>query len=619
MHPLLCRQIKRLTSRDIHEGWPGLCEAVSAYYREVDAERVLLENALKVNLDELTAINDKLRASAAQEMANQRALLREIIDSIPDLIFIKNTESVYLGCNKAFELFVGAAESEIIGKTDFCFFEEALASFFQAKDREMLALGWPSANEEWVAYPDGRDVCLETLKTPYVSQDGKLQGLIGICRDITERKRAEAALLESEQRFREVIQFAPIGMGVADLTGRFMHVNQALCSLLGYSKEVLERLAYWDIIHPQDYPACALQQQQLLNGELPGIQSELRLLHRDGSVVWANVSVVMQRAMANTPGYFIGQVEDITARRDAHERDRFMASVLNNVLDGIITIDEHNVIDSFNKAAETIFGYTAGEVIGRDVGMLMPQQHQHQHAAHISHHRTAGQKRIIGAGREVIGQRKDGSTFPLEIAISEIKDGDSHRFIGILRDVTERRAMEAQLLHLAHYDALTDLPNRILFDDRLAQALAIARRDELHVGLMLVDLDNFKPVNDSYGHQVGDALLKEVAVRLRECLRDSDTAARIGGDEFVVLLPNIEQTGDAIVVAEKILHSLRRPFELAGNQLRISASIGIAVNSATECDEKRLTRMADIAMYQAKSKGRDTAVLYPQGGFANAG
>ncbi len=612
MHPLLSRQIKRFTNQDISDSRAVLFEAISAYYREIDIERALLENALRVNSEELTAINDKLHASTAQELANQRALLHEIIDSIPDLIFIKNTESVYQGCNKAFELFFGATEKEIIGKTDFDFVEVALATFFRQKDQEMLEQGCPCANEEWVSYPNGKMVCLETVKTPYSNPDGVLLGLIGISRDITERKRSEAALLENERRFRNVLEFAPIGMGLLTLDGRFTNVNQALCDLLGYTKVELESLSNQEITHPVDYPACAAQYRQLLNGEMQGIQSELRLLHKRGGVVWVNLSVVMQRDTVDAPGYFIGQVEDISAQHEVHEKDHFMASVLDNVFDGVVTIDEHNVIDSFNKAAERIFGYVAEEIIGKDVGMLMPQPYQQQHANYVHHYHATGQMKIIGVEREVVGKRKDGSIFPLEIAVSEIKDGGTSRFIGIVRDVTERKSAEEKMRHLAHYDVLTDLPNRILFDDRLLQALAIAKRDGLHVALMLVDLDKFKPVNDTFGHQIGDLLLKEVAVRLRECLRDSDTAARIGGDEFVVLLPSVESIEDATVVAEKILRSLCQPFGLAGQQLYISASIGVAVNPEPDCAEKRLIRMADIAMYQAKARGSNRVVCFQE-------
>ncbi|MBI5918630.1 MAG: PAS domain S-box protein [Nitrosomonadales bacterium] len=571
----------------------------------------MLENALRVNSEELTAINEKLRANSELELANQRALLHEIIDSIPDFIFIKDTNSVYLGCNRALEEFFGASESEIIGKTDFDFVDVELAAFCRQKDQEMLALNRPCTSEEWVTYLDGRRACLEILKTPYLSADGTLLGLIGVGRDITERKWQEAALLESEGRFRDIVEFAPIGMGIAALDdGRFVQVNQALCNLLGYTKKELEQLTTRDITHPDDWAADVVFKRQLLAGEIQGFQNEKRLLHRGGRVVWVHLTVVIHRNLAGIPLFFIGQVEDMSGRREALQREHFMSVVLDNVFDGVVTIDERGLVDSFNKSAERIFGYDASEVIGRNISMLMPEPHRTAHDSYVRNYLETAQSKIVGIGREVVGRRKDGRLFPLDIAVSEVEEGGVRRFIGVVRDITERKSVEERMNHLAHYDALTDLPNRALFDDRLSQALVIARRDDLNVALMFVDLDKFKPVNDTFGHQIGDLLLVEVAQRLRECLRDSDTAARIGGDEFVVLLQSIEEKADAIVVAEKIRQSLCLPFELGGHQIHISASIGVAVNLDQTCDEKRLTKKADIAMYHAKAKGRNNATLY---------
>jgi len=180
----------------------------------------------------------------------------------------------------------------------------------------------------------------------------------------------------------------------------------------------------------------------------------------------------------------------------------------------------------------------------------------------------------------------------------------------INHELTERKAAEKRIQYLAHHDVLTGLPNRMLFSDRLQQSLSLAKRDKNKLSLMFLDLDKFKPVNDNYGHAVGDLLLKEVAQRLQSCMRESDTVSRIGGDEFVVLLPAIEVEQDAVLVAEKILRSLNEPFELAGKVLHISASIGFVVYPDHGADEITLTKNADLAMYFAKASGRDNAKLF---------
>jgi diguanylate cyclase (GGDEF)-like protein len=183
----------------------------------------------------------------------------------------------------------------------------------------------------------------------------------------------------------------------------------------------------------------------------------------------------------------------------------------------------------------------------------------------------------------------------------------------LLDDRTRALQSAQQALHLALYDVLTGLPNRKLITERLGQALAKARREKAHVGLLFIDLDNFKPVNDDYGHAMGDLLLKDVARRLQGCMRETDTAARLGGDEFVVLLPSIEGRDGAMVVAAKVLHALSRPFEIAGNRFVISASIGIALYPEHGSDEKLLLRHADAAMYEAKKQGRNRMSFFDAG------
>ena len=193
------------------------------------------------------------------------------------------------------------------------------------------------------------------------------------------------------------------------------------------------------------------------------------------------------------------------------------------------------------------------------------------------------------------------------------EDGSIYALCGISTDITERKEVEEHMRHMAQYDGLTHLPNRALFNDRLQQALAAANRNQGRLALMFLDLDKFKPVNDTYGHAVGDLLLKEVAQRMQDCLRESDTAARIGGDEFVVLLPAIDSEQDAGLVGGKILHALHQPFELAGHCLNISSSIGVAVYPDHGNSEKQLVKSADIAMYHAKKNGRNNVKIYQLG------
>ena len=219
----------------------------------------------------------------------------------------------------------------------------------------------------------------------------------------------------------------------------------------------------------------------------------------------------------------------------------------------------------------------------------------------------------IGERAEFRFLLKDGSIHHIESQGNVVHDasGKVSKVVVVSRDVTERMKIEEKLRHLSYHDMLTGLPNRLLFSDRLKQAIATAKRDKIHiVSLMFMDLDNFKEINDSFGHAAGDLVIKEVASRIQDCLRESDTAARMGGDEFVILLPAIEAPDDAMIVAKKIRHALCQPIDLGNHGLTVSTSIGIAVYPEHGSEEETLLKHADAAMYHAKESGRDTVCIF---------
>ncbi len=215
---------------------------------------------------------------------------------------------------------------------------------------------------------------------------------------------------------------------------------------------------------------------------------------------------------------------------------------------------------------------------------------------------------------EFINRRKNGEIFFEEAHIAPVQDaaGRTVQYVAVKLDITERKRAEERLSHMAHHDALTGLPNRPLFDDRLRQALALARRDRQRLALLYLDLDDFKPINDRFGHAVGDRLLQEAARRISDCMRASDTVGRIGGDEFVVLLPRVDTAADAVRVAEKIRQAIQRPFALDGQELGVSCSLGIALYPEHGEEERTLSHHADLAMYQAKESGRNTVEIFAE-------
>ena len=282
-------------------------------------------------------------------------------------------------------------------------------------------------------------------------------------------------------------------------------------------------------------------------------------------------------------------------------------AVTDSVADAIITTDEHGVIESINPATEKLFGYDTRELLGKNIGILMPEPERTLHNEYVARYLQTGDPRILGATRELTGQHKDGSVFPMEVAISEMVVGESRYFIGIMRDITERKYHIAQLEYQALHDFLTGLPNRTLLADRLEQAIRSAGRERRQLALMIMDLDHFKEINDTLGHENGDRILNDVAQRVKKVLRSSDTVARLGGDEFAVLLPSAD-LADASSLATKVLYVMEQPFEIVGHTFLMGASIGISLFPDHGDDVGTLMRRADVAMYVAKRSRRGFAV-----------
>ncbi|MBI5918280.1 MAG: diguanylate cyclase [Nitrosomonadales bacterium] len=294
------------------------------------------------------------------------------------------------------------------------------------------------------------------------------------------------------------------------------------------------------------------------------------------------------------------QLED-TLRRNEEEQFKIMVRAL---LDSFWITDKQGRFLEVNDAYCKLIGYDREELLGMCVADVEAEETSEETAQHIC--------KIIETGSDYFETRhrcKDGRILDVEASVN-YSHAHGGRFYCFLRDITKRKLAEEQVRHRAHYDALTGLPNRALFYDRFRQSLATARRRNTHLALMYLDLDRFKPINDKFGHEMGDLLLEEVARRLQHCVRETDTVARMGGDEFVVLLPTVDAERDASRVAEKMLYALSQPYQLLAQCLHISSSIGVAVYPQHGSDERPLLKHADMALYFAKGAGRNNVQLY---------
>lgn len=287
-------------------------------------------------------------------------------------------------------------------------------------------------------------------------------------------------------------------------------------------------------------------------------------------------------------------------------------SVIESATDAIVLTDADGRILSWNRGAEKSFGYTTDEILGRSISTLFTPVYADIHTTNpeINALASAGLLHTGTSAVEIRGVKKDGTELPLEMSVSSWHTSEGTFYTGIIRDVTERKSLEDQLTHQALHDPLTSLPNRVLFRDRVEHALNRAERRHTEVAVLFLDLDNFKNINDTLGHNAGDALLVAVAERLQGCLRTSDTASRLGGDEFAVLIEDTADTNGGVLVAQRILEVLRKPVEINGRSVFIGASVGIAVSSELASTPSTLLRNADVAMYMAKSQGKNQYAIF---------
>jgi diguanylate cyclase (GGDEF)-like protein/PAS domain S-box-containing protein len=434
--------------------------------------------------------------------------------------------------------------------------------------------------------------------------------------DVSERLRAEEALRESEERFRATFEQASVGMalrGVDPRNPRWLRVNQKLCDILGYTREELLRLTSVDVTPPGDRDAAIDRNEQLLSGQIAAYSREKRYMRKDGQIIWVNISLTAVRSADGMPTHVISIIQDITGRRRAEEALRESEEQFHQLANNIPQV--FWICDALQK--EMIYVSPAYErITGQSIAQLRADARTWLSSVHEEDRervKTARISAVNGEYDEVFRVvRSDGTVRWVRDRAFPIRDaqGRVYRIAGIAEDITDIRESEERLLYLAHYDNLTSLPNRVLFYDRLKQALSQARRNEWITAVMFLDLDRFKNVNDTLGHGAGDLLLRQVSERLSACVRSGDTVGRLSGDEFAIVCSNLAGPDDASLVAQKIMGTFIRSFNLYGKEVFVSTSIGITLFPTDSQDQDTLIQNADTAMYRAKELGRDSFRFY---------
>ncbi len=420
-----------------------------------------------------------------------------------------------------------------------------------------------------------------------------------------ERVAAERRLRESEQRFRDVAESAGEFIWEIDAGQRYVYLSGKAADVFGRPIEQLVGSSVFDHVPPEEIPALRQRIADLGSRGEPFRRFELQVLRLDGQRRWVSFTgTAIHRDDGRKSGTYRGSAEDVTQQKRDVERLLLAEKVYANSAQAILITDPDANIISVNPAFTAITGYAAADVIGRNPRAFSSGRHDKAFYAALWNELT---HKGSWSG-EIWDRRRNGDVYPKWMSINAVRDPDTGRlshYVAIFSDITERKENEARIEHLAYHDPLTALPNRYALQARLVQSLADARRNGEGVAVMFIDLDRFKTINDSLGHDVGDQLLIAVSRRIRAALRETDTVARLGGDEFVIVVPGISAPEDAARVAEKIIDHIGKPIALAGHALHTSPSIGISLFPGDGEDTDTLMKNADTAMYFAKQHGRN--------------
>jgi len=491
---------------------------------------------------------------------------------------------------------------------------QALLDMVHPADRETLQKAVQQASETLqgtgthyyrVLRPDG-SARIVRGQLEVIADSAGTVSLVGTCHDVTELKGAEAALRASERRFSRIFQATPDLLSITSLKeGTFLEVNEAFLKTLGYERqEVIGRsVADLDLWADEGQRTLVLETAER-GGEVRDV--EVRLKAKCGRELVGLVSADSIEIEGRP--FLLTLFKDISERKRLEEDRARLAAIVESSDDAIMAVAPDGTITSWNAGAEKMFGYCARDMKGVHLSFLVEPDSKEEIALLHDGVRSDGQITHC----EVVHVSKGGRQIYVSLTMSPIRGADD-TVVGtscIARDVTERARMEEIIKHQAQHDTLTDLPNRKLFMDFLALELAQARRNRKNLAVLFLDLDHFKQINDTLGHRSGDLLLQSVAHRLKHCVRESDTVARIGGDEFNVLMPDLAQSDDVGTVVRKIMGVFDTPFVLEEVEVNATTSVGISMfpDDGDNCDE--LLQKADGAMYVAKQETGNSYQFY---------
>ena len=546
--------------------------------------------------------------AAEREVDTNRMLLESVIDSSGAWMVVQDESGTVISVNTAARAALGVdrgtadlvaafAALDPIREDDRPFEADELPPEIVRRNQVAqtdVVMGLRSA--------DGDRRWMNVTSTP-VQLDGQRTVVTSFADRITGNLTVDV-LRDSDQRFRLLAEETPMGIFIIDVHGTMLYVNPAVAELAGRSAAELRAVGWEACTHPDDL-------DRLAGGS--GLDSidqfepvEYRVLRPDGSIRWVRSSGALLRDDDDTVIGLVGTAADVTAIHEAHDRLRESEArnraIVETAAEGIVSVDEHGSIVEFNAAAERIFGHDSDDVIGASTFFdLFAEEDRELLVRYNAAYLAGDEPQLVGKGAtELTGRRRDGSSVPVEVAMTQLETSAGRLFTALIRDLTQDKAFERELEHLATHDALTGLPNRTLFAAQLESALQRADRLRSSMAVLFVDIDRVKLVTEALGHRAGDELIEQAAQRLRSTVGSTATLGRFSNDQFVAFLEDQDDLSDAVDDAVRIIEAINEPFMVAADEAFVNASIGIAYAVDGLSDAETLISNADVAMGRAK-------------------
>jgi diguanylate cyclase (GGDEF)-like protein/PAS domain S-box-containing protein len=550
-----------------------------------------------------------------EDISNQKRIEQEL--RLTQAAIDKSKSAFYLVDSKGRVVYANDHACRSLGYTR----DELIGLHIWDFDPNFRPEAWPGL---WAKQKQGGVVTLESchrrkdgtvfpieVTANHISHDGQEHGFV-LVQDISDRKRADAALRQSEERLQQAVRVSDIGMFDHDQRSDTIYWSPEQRKIYGWDlDEPVTLQKYIACVYPDDREKIGMDVRRAHDPAGDGVfDVEHRIVRRDGEIRWLTTrarTFFEGEGQARHPVRTLGAVVDVTERRHAEQELQIAATAFESG-EGLMITDAEGVILRVNKAFKDLTGYSAEEAIGRNPSILKSGR-QDPNFYHALWQALAREGHWQG---EIWNRRKNGEEFPEWLSINSVRNaaGQITNYVGNFSDISEKKAAEEEIRNLAFFDPLTRLPNRRLLVDRLQHALAASARKRCLGAILFIDLDNFKRLNDTKGHAVGDLLLLAVSKRLQAGIRIGDTVARLGGDEFVVVLEELHQDREqaaaiAELVGEKILGILNQPYLLQGQEHRSTASIGVSLFRGGIDELEDLLRRSDTAMYEAKKGGRN--------------